>query len=152
MIVPDGLVDALLATASDAIIATDRTGIISFWNPGAVRIFGFAAEEALGRSLDLIIPDNLRARHWTGFNSVMETGQSHYGHGDLVSVPALTKSDQRISVEFAIVMLKDEQDHPIGTAAIPRDVTRQFEENRKLKRQLAEATRSRYYTASVAIA
>jgi PAS domain S-box-containing protein len=143
MIVPDGLVDALLATASDAIIATDRTGIINFWNPGAVRIFGFAADEAIGRSLDLIIPDNLRARHWTGFKSVMETGESHYGHGDLLSVPALTKGGQRISVEFTIVMLKDEQDLPIGTVAILRDVTRQFEENRKLKRQLAEATRSR---------
>jgi PAS domain S-box-containing protein len=100
MIVPDGLVDALLATASDAIIATDRTGIINCWNPGAVRIFGFAADEAIGRSLDLIIPDNLRARHWTGFKSVMETGESHYGHGDLLSVPALTKGGQRISVEF----------------------------------------------------
>jgi PAS domain S-box-containing protein len=143
MIVPDGLVDALLATASDAIIATDRTGIVNFWNPGAVRIFGFAAEEAIGRSLDLIIPDNLRARHWTGFDSVMETGHSHYGHGHLLSVPALTKGGRRISVEFTIVMLKDEQDHPIGTVAILRDVTRQFEENRKLKRQLAEATRSR---------
>jgi PAS domain S-box-containing protein len=143
MIVPPGLVDALLATASDAIIATDRTGIINFWNPGAVRIFGFAADEAIGRSLDLIIPDNLRARHWTGFNSVMETGESHYGHGDLLSVPALTKGGQRISVEFTIVMLKDEQNLPIGTGAILRDVTRQFEENRKLKRQLAEATRSR---------
>jgi PAS domain S-box-containing protein len=138
LIVPDGLVDALLATASDAIIATDCTGIINFWNPG-----GFAADEAIGRSLDLIIPDNLRARHWTGFNSVMETGESHYGHGDLLSVPALTKGGQRISVEFTIVMLKDEQDLPIGTVAILRDVTRQFEENRKLKRQLAAATRSR---------
>jgi PAS domain S-box-containing protein len=143
MIVPHSLVDALLATASDAIIATDHTGIINFWNPGAVRIFGFTADEAIGCSLDLIIPDNLRARHWTGFNRVMGTGESHYGNGDLLSVPALTKSGQRISVEFTIVLLKDEQDHPVGTAAILRDVTRQLEENRKLKRQLAEVTRSR---------
>ncbi len=143
MIVPHRLVNALLATASDAIIATDHTGTINFWNPGAVRIFGFTADEAIGRSLDLIIPDNLRARHWTGFNRVMETGESHYGHGDLLSVPALTRGGQRISVEFTIVMLKDEQDHPIGTVAILRDVTRRFEENRKLKRQLAEVTRGR---------
>jgi PAS domain S-box-containing protein len=141
MIVPHGLIEALLATASDAIIATDHAGIITFWNPGAVRIFGFAADEAIGRSLDLIIPDNLRARHWTGFNRVMETGVSRYGHGDLLSVPALTKGGRRVSVEFTIVMLKDEQNHPIGTAAILRDVTERFEESRKLKRQLAEATR-----------
>lgn len=143
MIVPHRLVDALLATASDAIIATDHAGIINFWNPGAVRIFGFTADEAMGRSLDLIIPDNLRGRHWTGFNRVMETGESHYGHGDLLSVPALIKGGQRISVEFTIVMLKDEQDHPVGTVAILRDVTQQFEENRKLKRQLAEIMRGR---------
>ena len=142
MIVPHGLVDALLATASDAIIATDHTGIINFWNPGAVRIFGFTADEAIGRSLDLVIPDNLRARHWTGFNRVMETGESHYGHGDLLSVPALTKGGRRVSVEFTIVMLKDEQNRPIGTVAILRDVTERFEESRKLKRQLAEAARS----------
>ena len=143
MIAPHRLVDALLATASDAIIATDHAGNISFWNPGAVRIFGFTDDEAIGHSLDLIIPDNLRARHWTGFNRVMETGESHYGHGDLLSVPALTKGGQRISVEFTIVMLKDELDRPTGTVAILRDVTRQFEENRKLRRQIAEVTKDR---------
>ena len=82
--------------------------MINFWNPGATRIFGFTADEAIGQSLDLIIPPNLRARHWEGFNRVMATGESHYGHGDLLSVPALTKSGQRISVEFTIAMLKDQ--------------------------------------------
>ena len=130
-----------MATASDAIIATDRTGTINFWNPGAIRIFGFAADEAIGRSLDLIIPDNLRARHWAGFDRVMETGESHYGHGDLLSVPALTKDGRRISVEFTIVVMMDERNHPVGTVAILRDVTKYFEESRKLKRQLAELTR-----------
>jgi PAS domain-containing protein len=73
MIVPRRLVDALLATASDAIIATDRTGIIDFWNPGAVRIFGFTADEAVGRSLDLIIPDNLAGQGWpTHFSRIYD--------------------------------------------------------------------------------
>jgi PAS domain S-box-containing protein len=139
--IPHRLAEAILATASDAIIATDRTGTISFWNPGATRIFGFAANEAIGRSLDLIIPDNLRARHWAGFDRVMETGESHYGHGDLLSVPALTKDGRRISVEFTIVVMMDERSHPVGTVAILRDVTKHFEESRKLKRQLAELTR-----------
>jgi PAS domain S-box-containing protein len=139
--VPHRLAETILATASDAIIATDRTGTISFWNPGATRIFGFAANEAIGRSLDLIIPDNLRARHWAGFDRVMETGESHYGHGDLLSVPALTKDGRRISVEFTIVVMMDERNHPVGTVAILRDVTKHFEESRKLKRQLAELTR-----------
>ena len=143
MTVPSGLIDASLTTASDAVIATDHAGNISFWNPGAIRIFGFTADEAVGRSLDLIIPDNLRARHWAGYRRVMQTGESHYGHGDLLSVPALTKSGQRISVEFTIAILKDAQGQPTGTVAILRDVTRRFEESRALKRQLAEAVRGK---------
>jgi PAS domain S-box-containing protein len=138
MNVPDGLADALLTMESDAIIATDRAGIVNFWNPGATRIFGFAAEEAVGQSLDLIIPPNLRGRHWEGFNRVMATGESHYGHGDLLSVPAQTKSGQRISVEFTIAMLRDQAGRPAGTVAVLRDVSKRFEEVRALKRQLAE--------------
>jgi PAS domain S-box-containing protein len=143
MNVPDGLADAILTMESDAVIATDRAGMVNFWNPGATRIFGFTADEAIGQSLDLIIPPNLRARHWDGFNRVMTTGESHYGHGDLLSVPAQTKSGQRISVEFTIAMLKDGDGRPTGTVAILRDVSRRFEEVRALKRQLAEATERR---------
>jgi PAS domain S-box-containing protein len=142
MVRNDRLIEAILSTESDAIIATDRGGIIDFWNPGAERIFGFSADEAVGHSLDLIIPENLRARHWDGFNRVMATGESHYGHGDLLSVPALTKGGQRISVEFTIMMLKDEQLRPAGTVAVLRDVTKRFEEVRALKRQLAEKPRA----------
>jgi PAS domain-containing protein len=90
MSTPAGLAEALLHSASDAIIATDRDGRITFWNPGAERIFGFTAGAANGQSLDLIIPENLRARHWSGFRHTMETGTSRYGHGDLLSVPGLT--------------------------------------------------------------
>jgi PAS domain S-box-containing protein len=143
MNVPDGLADAILTMESDAVIATDRVGTVNFWNPGATRIFGFTADEAIGQSLDLIIPPNLRARHWDGFNRVMTTGESHYGHGDLLSVPAQTKSGQRISVEFTIAMLKDGDGRPAGTVAILRDVSKRFEEVRALKRQLAEATERR---------
>ena len=78
------LSEALLASPSDAIVTTDRDGRIVFWSPGAERIFGFAAHEAVGQSLDLIIPENLRARHWEGFRHVMATGTSRYGHGDLL--------------------------------------------------------------------
>ena len=143
MNVPDGLADALLTMESDAIIATDRAGMVTFWNPGAVRIFGFSADETIGQSLDLIIPPNLRARHWEGFHRVMTTGESHYGHGDLLSVPAQSKSGQRISVEFTIAMLKDGDGRPAGTVAILRDISKRFEEVRALKRQLAEAIGSR---------
>ena len=139
MNIPSGLGDALLNSASDAIVATDRDGLIVFWNPGAERIFGFTADEAAGRSLDLIIPENLRARHWEGFRRTMETGISRYGHGDLLSVPGLTRDGRRISVEFTIVLLRNGRQEIAGTVAVMRDVTRRFEEVRELKRRLAQA-------------
>lgn len=138
---PDGLAEALLDSASDAIIATDRDGRITFWNPGAERIFGFKAEDAVAQTLDLIIPENLRPRHWEGFHRVMTTGTSRYGHGDLLSVPGLTRDGRRISVEFTIVMLRDGAGRVAGTVAVMRDVTKRFEEVRDLRRKLAEAGR-----------
>jgi PAS domain S-box-containing protein len=134
---PPGLGEALLHSASDAIIATDREGRITFWNPGAERIFGFTAGKANGQSLDLIIPENLRARHWSGFRHTMETGTSRYGHGDLLSVPGLTRDGRRISVEFTIVLLRNGAQETTGTVAVMRDVTKRFEEVRELKRRLA---------------
>lgn len=132
--------DAILAATADAVVATDRDGIIQVWNPGAERIFGHRAVEALGQSLDLIIPERLRARHWEGFRRVMATGESHYSAGDLLSVPGVRKDGQRISLEFTIVPLKDEQGRMWGLAAVMRDVTSRFEEIRGLKKKLAEAT------------
>jgi PAS domain S-box-containing protein len=139
MSTPAGLGEALLHSASDAIIATDRDGRITFWNPGAERIFGFMAAEANGQSLDLIIPENLRARHWSGFRHTMQTGTSRYGHGDLLSVPGLTKDGRRISVEFTIVLLRDGIQAVTGSVAVMRDVTKRFEEMSELKRRLAGA-------------
>lgn len=133
------LAEAVLSTAADAIIATDREGMITFWNPGATRIFGFSRNEAMGQSLDIIIPENLRARHWDGYRHTMATGTSRYGEADLLAVPGLRKDGSRVSVEFTIVMLKDARGNMTGTAAIMRDVTKTFEELRKLRRQLAEA-------------
>ena len=133
---------AVLLTRSDAIIAADRDGIICFWNPGAERMFGHVGGEAVGRSLDLIIPERLRRRHWDGFRQTMETGLSRYGEGDLLSVPALRKDGTTISVEFTIVLLKSEPVGVRGIVAIMRDVTQRFEEMRQLRRKLAEVTKS----------
>jgi PAS domain S-box-containing protein len=140
--IPRGLTEAILAMVSDAIIATDARGLITFWNPGAVRIFGFTAKEVIGNSLDLIIPENLRERHWAGYNRVMATGESRYGQGDVLSVPGLTKDGRRVSIEFTIVLLHDEAEKLVGTAAILRDVTKRFEEIRELRRRLAQSTKA----------
>ena len=132
---------AILSARSDAIVAADRDGIIRFWNPGAERIFGHASSEAIGQSLDIIIPERLRKRHWDGFHHTMATGHSRYGEGDLLSVPALRKDGATISVEFTIVPLKTETGHMTGMVAVMRDVTARFEEMRQLKRKLAELTK-----------
>lgn len=134
------LAQSILATRSDAIIAADRVGIIRFWNPGAERLFGYPPDEATGRSLDLIIPERFRQRHWEGYRRVIATGNSRYGADDVLSVPALRKDGVAISVEFTVVPLID-AGRTIGMAAIMRDVTKRFQELRTLKRKLAEAER-----------
>ena len=131
------LLNAILQSSSEAIMASDVDGKIMFWNPGATRIFGFDATEALGQSLDLIIPETLRARHWQGYRHVMATGHSRYSEGDLLSVPALTKDGRRISVEFTIAILRDDQGNMIGMASVMRDSTARFEEMRSLQRKVA---------------
>src|SRR5262245_13255475 len=130
--------EAILASASDAVIAADRDGVVRFWNPGAERIFGHAARDAIGQSLDIIIPERLRKRHWDGYAQVIKTGESRYGAGDLLSVPAITKGGADISVEFTIVPLR-EGEQLVGLVAVMRDVTARFREMRELRRKVAEA-------------
>lgn len=139
MIDSGSVATAVLSTASDAIVAADRDGVIRFWNRGAERIFGHAADEAIGRSLDIIIPERLRQRHWDGYRRTMQTGESRYGEGDLLSVPSIRKDGSTISIEFTVVPLKAETGDMIGIIALMRDVTKRFEETRALKRRLAAA-------------
>ena len=139
---PTELGAAVLSSAGDAIIAADAQGIIHFWNPGAERIFGFTSDEAVGKSLDLLIPEALRERHWHGYDEVMRTGQSRYGAGDILAVPGLCKDGSRISLEFTIVPLRDADGGLTGMVAVLRDVTRRFEELRALRKQLAAATKA----------
>jgi PAS domain S-box-containing protein len=129
--------EAILSMRSDAIIAADREGIIHFWNSGAGRLFGYSPDEAISRSLDFIIPERLRQRHWDGYRRVMETGKSRYGESDVLSVPAVRKDGTTISVEFTVVPLQN-AGRMIGMVAIMRDVTSRFNEMRALKRKLAE--------------
>lgn len=130
--------DALLDSAADAVVASDAEGAIVLWNAGAERIFGFTEEEALGRSLDIIIPEPFRARHWEGYRETVASGQSRYGAGDMLAVPGLTKDGRRISLEFTIALLKDAAGKVTGMVAVLRDVTPRFEEVKGLKKKLAE--------------
>ena len=135
------LSQTIVREAPDAIIYADAQGIIRFWNLGAERVFGFAEAEALGQSLDIIIPEGLRARHWAGYSATMQSGSTRYGTGEILAVPALRKDGKRISIEFTIVPFRDNHARIIGIAAMLRDVTARFEEMRALRRQVAERVR-----------
>lgn len=134
----NGLARALLHGVGEAIIVSDGDNIIRFWNPGAERLFGFSAEEAVGRSLDIIIPERLRKRHWEGYREVMGGRPSRYAAGALLAVPALRKDGTQISVEFTIAPLHGASGEVVALAAVLRDVTARFEELKGLRRQLRE--------------
>jgi PAS domain S-box-containing protein len=123
--------------AQDAIIYADREGVIRLWNAGAEEMFGYGASEVIGQSLDLIIPDKLRGRHWDGYHRVMATGETKYGR-ELLSVPGQHKDGSRISLEFSIAMLRDEGGQVTGIAAILRDVTARWEQDRALNQRIRE--------------
>ncbi len=136
------LAEAVLSTRSEAIVVADVEGTIRFWNPGAERIFGYASDAALGRSLDIIIPERLRKRHWDGYHRVIEGGESRYDAGELLAVPGITRDGSGVSIEFTLMVLRDQAGKLVGLAAIIRDVTKRFEEMRALKKKLAEVMKS----------
>ncbi len=135
---PPELCCRLIEKAADAILFADPEGIIRLWNASAEAMFGYSAEEALGQSLDLIIGERLRARHWEGWHKVMATGNSRYGASDLLAVPAVRRDGSQISCEFTISMIKDEDGRLLGLVAILRDVTARRKEEKALKERLAE--------------
>ncbi|MGE3390596.1 MAG: PAS domain S-box protein [Gammaproteobacteria bacterium] len=118
----------------DAFIYADRSETIRFWNAGSTRIFGYAADDAVGRSLDIIIPERLRGRHWVGFDEMMETEEPHHPPDGLRAVPALTRSGKAISIEFTVAPVRDGQGMVESMAAILRDVVERFEELKRLRK------------------
>ena len=135
----DGFAATLFRTTPDAVVYADAEGLIRFWNAGAERIFGFVAAEAVGQSLDIIIPQSLRQRHWDGYRQTMATGTTRYGDGDLLSVPAVRKDGSRISIEFTVTPFHDTAGRMLGIAAIMRDVTKRFEEMKALRQRASSA-------------
>jgi PAS domain S-box-containing protein len=127
----------LVQGMGDAVVVTDAAGAIRLWNPAAERIFGFTAEEALGQSLDLIIPERQRARHWEGFEKTVQTGLTRYGTS-LLRVPALHKDGRPLSIAFTVALLTGADGKVTGVAAVIRDDTSRFNEVRAMRKRVAE--------------
>jgi PAS domain S-box-containing protein len=127
----------LVGCVGDAIIVVDAHEKIVLWNAAATRIFGYSEDQALGNSLDLIIPERHRQRHNEGCRKSMDTGITRYGTS-LLKVPALHQSGNMLSIAFTVGMLFDENQKVNGIAAVIRDETERFAEERALKKRISE--------------
>jgi len=142
----DWLAQAVVREAPEAIVVCDPSGTIVLWNGGAERIFGYAADEALGENLDLIIPEKQRARHWAGYEKTMATGVTKYGDAELLKVPATHRDGRRLSIEFSVALLRSagengDEGKIVGIMAVIRDSTERWAADRELKLRLNEAER-----------
>jgi PAS domain S-box-containing protein len=132
--------ESFIEAAGDGIIAVGKDGKIILWNPAAERIFGFTAKDAIGQSLDLIIPERFRERHWNGFRQVMLSGHSRYGT-EVLRVPALHKDGRALSIAFTVALVNSPGSQSSSIVAIVRDETQRWNEERELRRRLAELER-----------
>jgi len=131
------LAHAVVTESAEAIVVSDPDGIIRLWNGGATRMFGYSADEAVGRALDLIIPEKLRDRHSKGYRQTMATGYTRYGDS-LLAVPAMHRDGHRLSIEFSVALLRDETGDIVGISAIMREVTERRNAERELRTKIAE--------------
>lgn len=118
-------------------VVADAQERIILWNPAATRLFGYSAEEALGQTLDLIVPERQRHLHHEGYKKSMETGSTRYG-ASLLKVPALHKDGRTLSIAFTVGMLFDDQQQASGVVAVIRDETERFAQERALKKRIAD--------------
>jgi PAS domain S-box-containing protein len=128
---------ALVATVGDGVMASDASGAITLWNPACVRMFGFTEAEALGKSLDLIIPQRQQKPHWDGYHKTMETGITKYGN-DVLRVPAVHKDGHTLSIAFTVSMLHADDGKVFAIVAVIRDESVKFAEDRQLRKRVME--------------
>src|SRR3990170_1208445 len=132
----DFICKRIVESSPDAIVFSDQDGIIRLWNAGAEALFGYSAQEAVGRSLDIIVPEKMRERHWEGYFRVMKTGVTKYGT-DLLAVPGIRKDGSRVSLEFSVALIRDGDGALMGISAVMRDVTARWQKEKEMKERLA---------------
>ena len=127
----------LVGSVGDAIVASNADGAITLWNPAAERMFGHTEVEAMGNSLDLIIPQRQQQRHWDGYHKTMQTGVTRYGN-DVLRVPALHKDGHTLSIAFTVALLHSPDGKISAIVAVIRDETSRFNEDRNMRKRLSE--------------
>ena len=127
----------LVSAVGDAIMASDASGTITLWNPASERMFGYTEAEAIGQSLDLIIPQRQQQRHWDGYHKTMQTGITRYGN-DVLRVPAVHKDGHTLSIAFTVAMLFTEDKKVSAIVAVVRDESVRFAEERAMRKRLME--------------
>jgi PAS domain S-box-containing protein len=132
----DSLCRRIVESSPDAIVFSDQDGVIRLWNAGAEMLFGYSAEEAVGELLDIIVPEKMRERHWEGYFRVMRTGITKYGK-DLLAVPGIRKDGSRVSLEFSVALIRDEDGVLLGISAVLRDVTARWQKEKEMKERIA---------------
>jgi PAS domain S-box-containing protein len=127
----------IVEQTTDAIIFADREGLIRIWNQGAESVFGFPAEEVLGKSLDVIIPEELRKSHWEGYSKAIAEGRTRTGDR-VMATRALHKDGSRLYVDISFAVIVDESGHVEGALAIGRNITERYLADKALRKHVAE--------------
>lgn len=136
---PESLSAQILHSMPEAVIFSDLEGIVRVWNGGAEKIFGWSAEEAIGQSLDMIIPERMRKAHWDGFNQAIARGGVKPGRTSMIT-RSLHKTEEFIYIDMSFEMVRDAQGQMLGSLAVARDATKRFNDEKALRKQLAELT------------
>lgn len=123
----------------EAVIFCDLEGVVRVWNGGAEKVFGWTAEEAIGQSLDMIIPERMRKAHWDGFNQAIARGGVKPGRTSMIT-RSLHKTEESIYIDMSFEMVRNEAGDMLGSLAVVRDATKRFTEEKALRKQLAELT------------
>ena len=132
-----GLYRALIEDLADAMIFTDRDGLIRVWNSGAEDVFGHRADEIIGKSLDVVIPDRLRSAHWAGFDTAMETGQLKHVRQSMTT-RSIHKDGSDLYIDMSFALVRDDTGVVLGAVAVAREVTARFKAERDARKRLAE--------------
>ena len=133
---PGGLAADLLRDMAEAVVFADKDGVIRAWNPGAEALFGLSFAEAIGRNLDLIIPERLRQAHWQAFDRALAAGATRHGRRAMIT-KALHGNGGTLYVDMSFAVVRDCSGAVIGAVAVARDATERYLEERRLKERLA---------------